>query len=125
MAPDRKYYAVMHDRWGDMTIVYDDIVKAYQRVVNDLDIHPDGCIRVIENGICIREIEQKDFDLLYNCAATIVKAECWSDVVDEMAIVCWMVGLEDEWNNAIGNSFLDVLRKAGSRIGVDLLKICF
>lgn len=121
MAPDRKYYAVMSDKWGDMTIVYDDIVKAYQKVVNDMYYFPDGCIREIENGLCIREIEQKDFDEVYRLAANIIKAKTWMEAYEDLDHLMNLLDMDAEWIEADGDTFQDVIEKAGKKIGVELV----
>lgn len=117
-----KWYAVMEDRncddwgWGSK-----DLNQAYKMVIEIIDKHPDAYIAVIENDCCVDEIGIGNFDTVYYYAAQIAKAHDWDEARDDFEHLMHWLDMEDEWKSTDADNFEDVLRKAGKKIGVDLV----
>ena len=122
MSENKTTYVAVKDQWGSgMSIALDSLEKAQQKVVNDLWFFPEGYVAVIENGVCIKNIEQKDFDEVYRLAANIIKAKTWFEAYDDIDHLMNWLDMDAEWIAADDMTAEDVIRKAGQKIGVELV----
>lgn len=119
------WYAVMNDRqdpdWGYGSA---DRAEAEKMVVNRLDTNPDAYIAVIEGGadpVCVSEIMPEDFTPVYMYAARIIKAHDWDGTQDDIAALARWLDMDDDWKTADGDTWENVLRKMGEKIGVSLI----
>ena len=119
---ENKWYAVMTDSsdndWGTGSF---DIREAEKMVVNNLDVYPDGYIAVIENNTCIDTIETEDFSSVYMYAARIIKAHDWDACRDDIEHLMYWLDMDEEWAQADDMTAENVIRKAGQKIGIDLV----
>lgn len=118
-----KWFAFLKDRddndWGMGSSDYD---EAQKMVINHLSIYPDGHIAIIEEGpdpVCLEERYPEDFDGVYYYAARIVKAKDWDECKDDLDHLMYLLDMEDEWESS--ESFEDVIRIAGHKIGIELV----
>ena len=118
----KKWYAVMTNRddddWGTGSF---DRYESEKMVIKNLDFYPDGYIAVIENDVCVDEISTEDFCTPFMYAARIIKAHDWNEAQDDLNGLMHSIQLDSEWAQADGDTFEDVIRKAGNMIGVDLI----
>ena len=119
---NEKWYAVMNDRddddWGVGSYDGD---EAQKMVIRNIDIYPDGYIAIIENDTCIGEIHPEDFNPIYYNAYKIVTAKDWNECRDELQSLARWLDMESEWENADGDTFENVIREMGKKIGIDLV----
>ena len=119
---NEKWYAVMTNRddndWGTGSF---DRYEAEKMVVKNLDIYPEGYIAVIVNDTCVDKIATEDFSAPFMYAARVIKAHDWDACQDDLNGLMRSIQLETEWSEADGDTFEDVIRKAGEMIGVNLI----
>lgn len=119
---NKVWYAVMLDREdNDWSLGSYDRDEAEKIAVKNLDSHPESYIAVIENDTCIEEIETEDFSPVYCYAARIVKAHDWEEAQDDLAALARWLDMEETWAAADGDTFEDVIRAMGEKIGVALV----
>ena len=53
-------------------------------------------------------------------AETINKAHDWEEVIEELNELCELAGIENEWKQADGDDFEDVIDKAADILGVEI-----
>lgn len=62
-----------------------------------------------------------DDDQAEELAETIREADSWDDCQDEIRHLCELAGLSDEYNNADGDTFEDVISRAAEFFGVSVI----
>ena len=119
---ENKWFAVMTDHddndWGYGSADYE---EAMRMVINALDVYPDGYIAIIENDVCIEERHPDDFDGVYYYAGQIVKAKDWDACHDDIEHLMHWLDMDEEWAQADDMTAENVIRKAGQKIGIDLV----
>lgn len=119
---ENKWFAVMTDHQdNDWGFGSSDRTEAERMVVDRLDVYPDGYIAVIENDVCVEEIETEDFSPVYMYAARIIKAHDWDGTQEDIAALARWIDMEDDWKAADGDTWENVLREMGKKIGVALI----
>ena len=118
----KKWYAVMQNaNDDDWSYGSADKEEAMRMVIARLEDYPEGYIAVIENDVCVEEIRQDDFDTVYCYASRIVKAHDWDACRDDIEHLMYWLDMKDEWDSADDMTSEDVIRKAGRKIGIDLV----
>lgn len=95
--------------------------EAEKMVIRNLDIYPNGYIAVIENDTCVDEIAPEDFSPVYMYAARIIRAHDCGDTQEDIAALARWLNMEYAWKAADGDTWENVLREMGKKIGIDLI----
>ena len=68
----------------------------------------------------IDEREDNKMSRAKELAETINKAHDWEEVIEELNELCELAGIENEWKQADGDDFEDVIDKAADILGVEI-----